>query len=112
MKRFFQVMLLLAFFVVGQQGMASAQTKAPVSQETKSNVKKVELSVSGMSCQKGCADGIDKKLNMTYGVVRSKTNFEKEKSVVTFDPSVITVEQIIRVIKDKGYEAKVVKGPK
>ena len=105
-------MILLAFCLAGQQNESFAQAKVTTAQEAKSNVKKVELSVSGMSCQRGCADGIDKKLNMTYGVVRSKTNFEKEKSVVTFDPSVITVEQIIQVIKDKGYEAKVIKGPK
>lgn len=111
MNRFFQMIIFLALFAIGYQVESFAQTKAPVLKEEKSNVKKVELSVSGMTCQKGCADGIDKKLNMTYGVVRSKTNFEKQKSIVTFDPAVISIEQIIKVIKDKGYEAKVIKGP-
>lgn len=112
MNRFFQLMFLVTLCIACQQNESFAQAKVTTAQEAKSNVKKVELSVSGMTCQRGCADGIDKKLNMTYGVVRSKTNFEKEKSIVTFDPAVITVEQIIKVIEDKGYEAKVVKGPK
>jgi Cu+-exporting ATPase len=107
MKRFFilvPVFFLALFFTNVSQSLAQ---KTTTKQETpKNNIKKVELSVSGMTCQKGCADGIDKKLNMTYGIVRSKTNFEKGKSVVSYDPSLITVAEIIKVIKEKGYEAK------
>lgn len=107
MQRFFiltPVFILILFFSSVTQTLAQ---KTTTKQETpKSNIKKVELTISGMTCQKGCADGIDKKLNMTYGIVRSKTNFEKGKSVVSYDPSLITVAEIIKVIKEKGYEAK------
>ncbi len=107
MKRFFIIFPIFLLVFLGVNMPQSIAQKITTKQETpKNNIKKVELSVSGMTCQKGCADGIDKKLNMTYGIVRSKTNFEKGKSVVSYDPSLITVAEIIKVIKDKGYEAK------
>lgn len=105
MKTFIQSFLVIAIFTFFHQGIALGQNKTTVSSTAQSNVKKVELAVTGMSCQKGCADGIDKKLNMTYGIVKSKTYFEKEKSVITYDPAIISVPEIIKIIKDKGYEA-------
>ncbi|MFZ1524990.1 MAG: heavy metal-associated domain-containing protein, partial [Saprospiraceae bacterium] len=39
-------------------------------------IKTVELAVDGMTCQKGCADGIDKKLKTVSGVVKSKTKLD------------------------------------
>ena len=107
MKRFLIIFPIFLFIFFGINMPKTFAQKATSKQETpKNNVKKVELTISGMTCQKGCADGIDKKLNMTYGIVRSKTNFEKGKSVVSYDPSLITVAEIIKVIKEKGYEAK------
>jgi copper chaperone len=106
MKRLIKSFLIFTFFIIIQPGMSYSQNNAQLSSVYQSNVKKVELAVTGMSCQKGCADGIDKKLNMTYGIVKSKTYFEKEKSVITYDPAIISVPEIIKIIKDKGYEAK------
>lgn len=69
--------------------------------------KKVVLTVSGMTCQKGCADGIDKRLKKTSGVVRSKTLLSTGESKITFNPALISLDEIIAVIKDQGYAAEV-----
>ena len=72
-------------------------------------IERATLSVTGMSCQKGCADGIDKQLMKTYGIVKSKTSFDKSKTEVSFDPQIITLEQIMTIIEDRGYKAKKMK---
>lgn len=82
----------------------SSSASKTVSQIT--SVKTVELAVDGMTCQKGCADGIDKKLKNVDGVVNSKTSLSTGKSVITYDESKVKVDELIAVIDKKGYKAK------
>jgi len=70
------------------------------------NIIKIELTVSGMSCQEGCANRIDKELNSTFGIIQSRTSFKKSQSVVSYDASLITKEEIFSIIKKKGYAVK------
>ena len=60
-------------------------------------IRTVELAVDGMTCQKGCADGIDKKL---------KTKLDTGISKITYDESKIKLSQLISIIEDRGYTAK------
>jgi copper chaperone len=69
-------------------------------------IKTVELAVDGMTCQKGCADGIDKKFKTVSGVVKSKTKLDTGISTITFDESKIKLSQLISIIEDRGYTAK------
>ena len=69
-------------------------------------IKTVELAVDGMTCQKGCADGIDKKLKTVSGVVKSKTKLDTGISKITYDESKIKLSQLISIIEDRGYNAK------
>lgn len=69
-------------------------------------IKTVDLAVDGMTCQKGCADGIDKKLKTVSGVVKSKTKLDTGISKITYDESKIKLSQLISIIEDRGYTAK------
>ncbi len=101
--------VLLVFFVgiVGTPLYGQTAPKKSVTTSTKEIVKSVELAVSGMTCQMGCADGIDRKLKKVAGIISSKTLLETGICKVTYDESKININQIIDVIKDRGYEAKV-----
>ncbi|MBK6362453.1 MAG: heavy-metal-associated domain-containing protein [Saprospiraceae bacterium] len=100
---------LFSFLMVGNTGYSQSEQITKKESTAKSS-KKIELKISGMSCQKGCADGIDKKLRLTEGIIKSKTSFEKSKSVITFNPLKISVEEIIKKISDFGYQATLVSG--
>jgi copper chaperone CopZ len=85
---------------------SSTDTK---SETTNTTMKTVKIKVDGMSCQQMCANGIDKKLKSTEGVKESKTTLESGMSVVTFDASKISPKEIVSLIEQRKYKAKVMK---
>jgi copper chaperone len=105
--KFIFIFFCLSFFVAANSGLSQGNQIYKKENITKST-QKTELKITGMSCQKGCADGIDKKLRMTEGIIKSKTSFEKSKSVITFNPQKITLEEIIKKISEYGYKAELV----
>ena len=70
------------------------------------NIRSVEIIVGAMSCQKGCADGIDKKLKTVSGILKSKTKLETGICKVTYDDQKIKLQAILDIIVEKGYTAK------
>ena len=74
--------------------------------EYQKSIRSVEIIVGGMSCQKGCADGIDKKLKSVEGIIKSRTKIETGICKVTFDDQKIQLDRILKIIEEKGYSAK------
>lgn len=113
MRKIFQSFCLMFFvfllvnMIQPADSFAQSIEKKEKKTAVKTNVKTVELEVEGMTCQKGCADGIDKKLRKTAGIKQSNTVQKTGTSKVTYDASVISVKQIIKIIEDRGYKAKV-----
>ncbi|MCZ6521722.1 MAG: heavy metal-associated domain-containing protein [Bacteroidetes bacterium] len=66
----------------------------------------VKIEVKGMSCQLGCANGIDAILRETNGIVKSETSFDNSSSEVTFDDTKINLGEIIEIIEKTGFQAK------
>jgi copper chaperone len=69
-----------------------------------SDVRVLKLVVEGMTCQKGCADGIDKKLKETAGIQRSKTLLETGICRIVYDPNVLTPRKIMAMVEEMGYK--------
>ncbi|MCH7515140.1 MAG: cation transporter [Bacteroidetes bacterium] len=67
----------------------------------------VKIEVNGMSCQLGCANGLDATLIETNGIVKSKTSFDYSFSEVTFDDAKINLGEIIKIIEKIGFQAKI-----
>ncbi len=88
-------------------GEVAAQNKENVTENTKQNLKTIELEIVGMTCQKGCADGIDGKLKTISGVIKSRTKLETGISKITYDDTKVTLEKLISIIEERGYTAKV-----
>ncbi|HET9093789.1 MAG TPA: heavy metal translocating P-type ATPase [Solirubrobacteraceae bacterium] len=64
---------------------------------------RIELAIGGMTCA-SCAARIEKKLNKLDGVAAT-VNFASEHAAVAFDPSRVSVEQLIGAVEAAGYEA-------
>lgn len=72
--------------------------------------KTIELKVDGMTCQQGCADGIDRKFKTVKGVKKSTTSLKSGTSKITYDPSTIDIKSLISIIEDRGYTASISRG--
>ena len=66
---------------------------------------RVDLVIGGMTCA-SCATRIEKKLNRLDGVAAT-VNFASEHAAVTFDPTHISVNDLIGTIEAAGYHAAV-----
>jgi P-type Cu+ transporter len=65
----------------------------------------LELPVTGMTCA-NCAGNIERALNRKApGVIAAAVNFASERLSVEYLPSLLTIEEIIGVIRKAGYDA-------
>lgn len=72
-------------------------------------MEKIDLNIEGMHCQ-SCVFTIEKSLSEKEGISKATVNFSTEKATVQFDEKQLKKEDIIKIIKDKGYKAKVSTG--
>lgn len=101
-------MIIAAILVSGFTLMnltAKAQSKNDV--DTVNVTNQIELEVKGMSCQAGCANGVDKMLKQQKGVVKSKTTYDTGSSVIWYNKELISQKEIENLIKDRGFKVKV-----
>ncbi|MBI3502282.1 MAG: heavy-metal-associated domain-containing protein [Bacteroidetes bacterium] len=69
------------------------------------NLKIIQLSVEGMSCQ-GCANNIMLTLSQTDGIVKDTVVFATKTATVSFDENKISSSQVIATIDNIGFTAK------
>lgn len=106
----FAMVVTVFILSVGITSIQAQNTPAKAKiQTSKASIVSAEIAVSGMTCQMGCADGIDRKLKKEGGIINSITKLESGICSVTYDTSKISLDKILGIIKDRGYEAKVVK---
>ncbi len=77
--------------------VAEPSTAPPAGQEH------VELVIGGMTCA-SCAAHIEKRLNRLDGVAAT-VNFASEHAAVAFDPTQVSVDELIGAVEAAGYEA-------
>lgn len=65
--------------------------------------KKISLRVSGMSCA-ACAMAIEKSLSRVQGVTEAGVNFAAEKAIAVYDPEQATTDDLIKAVRDAGYD--------
>ncbi len=112
MKRYLLFIVILSFFSVSQGSeRLAAQSRSIQKQKStfganQLNILELHLEIEGMSCQRGCADGIDAKLKKMNGVIRSKTLFETGKSSIQYDKREVNKQSILDAIRVLGYTPK------
>lgn len=66
--------------------------------------KKVVLQIEGMDCP-SCAATIERVLSGRSGVLSSAVNFTSRKAMLEYDPTKVSVEVILELVKRAGYKA-------
>ena len=64
---------------------------------------RVRLDLEGMTCA-SCAARIEKRLNGLDGV-EATVNYAADTAAVTFDPAVVTVDDLLATVAAAGYRA-------
>lgn len=75
------------------------------------NLKKVILKVEGMRCIT-CPATIKAALKRLPGVINVDVSYRKKTATVLYKRDTVTVQQIIKAIKNSGYGAEVLPGIK
>ncbi|AGY82985.1 MULTISPECIES: heavy metal translocating P-type ATPase [Carnobacterium] len=70
----------------------------------KPNTLQKTFNIEGMTCS-SCAQTIEKATQKLAGVNNSAVNLATEKMTVQYDPTVLNVSDITKVVTDAGYEA-------
>jgi copper chaperone len=90
---------------------ATAQSVSNQKEQKMENIqeksKTLQLSVKGMSCQAGCASGIDNMLSKQEGIIDSKTLVSTSSSEIRYDKDKISEKQIIDLIAQRGFKVEV-----
>ncbi|MBF2709840.1 heavy-metal-associated domain-containing protein [Flavobacterium soyangense] len=63
------------------------------------NLQTASFTIKGMSCEIGCAKTIEEELNGLDGVKIAAVNFKKESATVSFDKTVLTPEELTKVVE-------------
>ncbi|MBN2224934.1 MAG: heavy metal translocating P-type ATPase [Deltaproteobacteria bacterium] len=69
-------------------------------------MEKTILTITGMTCA-NCVNTVTKALAKTDGVAEVNVNFATEKATVAFDEKKIDADNLISIVKDRGYGATV-----
>lgn len=67
---------------------------------------KAEFDIIGMTCA-ACATRIEKGLSKLDGVMKANVNLALETASVEYNPSQVTIKEIVNKVEKIGYEAKV-----
>ncbi len=65
-------------------------------------MEKKTFTVGGMGCPM-CSAKIEKALSETGGVAKAEVSLESKQATVEFDPTKVSVADLIKVVTDLGY---------
>ncbi len=104
----FVVLVLFAIpYVAGVSASSSTGDKA-TSVLTATKIDRVILDVPGMSCP-SCPFTVQKSLEKLTGVIKAEASLEQKKAVVLFDPTKVSVQEMIEATTQAGYRSTVAK---
>ena len=104
----FVVLVLFTIpYVAGVSASSSTGDKA-TSVLTATKIDRVILDVPGMSCP-SCPFTVQKSLEKLTGVIKAEASLEQKKAVVLFDPTKVSVQEMIEATTQAGYRSTVAK---
>ncbi|GJJ79748.1 heavy-metal-associated domain-containing protein [Pasteurella canis] len=68
-------------------------------------MQKVTLKIEGMHCG-GCVKSVTRILQEFDGVEIAEVNLESANAEVTFEPSQVSIEELIEAVENAGFEAQ------
>lgn len=94
------LILFITIFTISTSASFAQEGETLANEILVGNSTTILLTIEGMACQEGCADKISSNLMETEGVVSSDINFKNKSGLITFDPSIITTEEVKKIITD------------
>jgi copper ion binding protein len=68
-----------------------------------SEIKKVEIKVSGMACA-GCSGAVEKALSALNGVSSAKVDLAKKTAYVDYDSTTVSLQDLKKAVEGAGYK--------
>lgn len=67
------------------------------------NIQNVEIKIEGMTCD-ACQNHVDFAINELNGIVSVKTSYEDKNTIIQFDTTQTSIQQINQAINSTGYK--------
>jgi Cu+-exporting ATPase len=67
--------------------------------------KKIELPIGGMTCA-SCVATIEGGLKELPGIAEVNVNLATERGSVVYDPELVNIDQLVKIVQDVGYEVR------
>ena len=67
---------------------------------------RIDIPVTGMTCA-SCVRRVERALEKKQGVTAASVNLAAEKASLTYDPAATSPGELVRTIRDAGYDADV-----
>jgi mercuric ion transport protein len=93
------VMLNFPYF----SGFFYSNTEKQITVVGKSDIKKTEFKISGMTCA-SCEEHVNHEVNKLNGIVNSKASYENGNAIIEFDKSETNETEIEKAINSTGYK--------
>lgn len=101
-RLFLQGLLLVAIVMAV---FSFSQARASETKKKDSAVLGITLQVNGMTCSE-CAKKVESCLMKLKGVKKVSVDVDENKASVEYDTKKVSVKQMIKALKKKGYDAK------
>ena len=105
-KKFLGIVTVFAIVMLAfpyYSGVFYPNTEKQIIVVDKSNVKKTEFKISGMTCA-SCEDHVNHEVNKLSGIVNIKASYENGNAIIEFDKTKTNEAEIERAINSTGYE--------
>ncbi len=102
--------LILILFSVPYIAGVSASAKNNTEQSavfSAAEIKRISLDVPGMNCP-ACPFTVQKSLKNLDGVIQAEASLEQKKAVILFDPTKVSVKQMIEATTNAGYPSTMI----
>ena len=101
-KEFYFIIFLSVFLISCNSGNAKkdGDQVMEVKNELPKDLTNIEIEITGMTCEIGCARLIQSKLYKTEGVSFAEVSFEKGNGKITYDANRISNEELKAIIEN------------
>lgn len=106
-RSFLVIITIAAFVLMAFPYYAKVFYPSPSKQNVviveSNNIQKASFTIKGMTCQ-GCEAEVNNELYKVAGVIETETDYAKGTSIVKFDKSKASVDQLQKAIAHTGYK--------
>jgi Cu+-exporting ATPase len=102
-KKVFYFIIFLSVFIFScnsGNSVKNGDQVTEVKKELPKDLTNLEVEITGMTCEIGCAKLIQSKLYKTEGVSFAEVSFEKGKGKITYDANKVSDEELKNIIEN------------